>query len=314
MVPSTTRHSKLINTLLLFFVASTTWAESVSTFDDIDYWIGQGANHAALVIDWDHASAVDEALVWGYRWDGSATGEDMLLDILESDIRFFAKLSAPGSFGVALYGLGYDHNNDSQFAISDGTTFDADGLAFSGLPDNPPPAAVSTDAADYYAEGWFTGFWNYGISNGNASPFDGGEWVADIGGMANRTLADGDWDSWAFMLLDPNPQPPFTAFAENPHAAEAPLAADFDSDDDIDGADFLAWQRGFGITSGATRSQGDANGDEMVDGVDLNLWQAGFGAMASATAATRAVPEPSAAKLAFLLLFFCFSVSLRKVR
>jgi len=52
---------------------------------------------------------------------------------------------------------------------------------------------------------------------------------------------------------------------------------DFDEDGDIDGADFLSWQRGFGTTSGAESSDGDSNGDGDVDGDDLAGWSALFG-------------------------------------
>jgi hypothetical protein len=55
------------------------------------------------------------------------------------------------------------------------------------------------------------------------------------------------------------------------------LAGDFDGDNDIDGADFLRWQRGLGTTSGATPAQGDANGDGDVDGADLTVWRGNFG-------------------------------------
>jgi hypothetical protein len=51
---------------------------------------------------------------------------------------------------------------------------------------------------------------------------------------------------------------------------------DFDGDDDADGADFLAWQRGLGRTD-AVRADGDADGDQDVDGADLALWGANFG-------------------------------------
>ena len=40
---------------------------------DIQLWAGTGANEAAMVIDWNDGKS-DESLVWGYRWDGSATG------------------------------------------------------------------------------------------------------------------------------------------------------------------------------------------------------------------------------------------------
>lgn len=57
----------------------------------------------------------------------------------------------------------------------------------------------------------------------------------------------------------------------------AVLTADFDSDGDADGADFLAWQRGNGLTTGATKAQGDANDDGAVNSDDLTLWKSQFG-------------------------------------
>ena len=79
------------------------------------------------------------------------------------------------------------------------------------------------------------------------------------------------------------------------------LTADFDEDGDIDGADFLSWQRGLGITSGATLAQGDANFDGAVNDLDLIVWQQQFGtAAALATAGT--VPEPTASVLLLITL------------
>lgn len=51
-----------------------------------------------------------------------------------------------------------------------------------------------------------------------------------------------------------------------------PPRADFDGNGDVDGRDFLAWQRGYGKANPAL-SDGDANGDGAVDGSDLSLWQ-----------------------------------------
>ena len=48
--------------------------------------------------------------------------------------------------------------------------------------------------------------------------------------------------------------------------------ADFDDDSDVDGIDFLTWQRNFGRQSSATFAQGDANDDGKVDGqISLDL-------------------------------------------
>lgn len=74
---------------------------------------------------------------------------------------------------------------------------------------------------------------------------------------------------------------------------EAAGDADFDNDNDVDGHDFLRWQRGVGITTGATNAQGDANGDGAVNAADLAMWRSRFGGT-SAQAAASAVPEPTA--------------------
>jgi hypothetical protein len=75
------------------------------------------------------------------------------------------------------------------------------------------------------------------------------------------------------------------------------LDADFDNDGDVDGNDFLIWQRGLGPGSNAT---GDANDDGDVDQADLAIWESRFGTVAVAAAA--GVPEPSALVLAGVAL------------
>ena len=75
--------------------------------------------------------------------------------------------------------------------------------------------------------------------------------------------------------------------------------ADFDSDGDVDGKDFLTWQKGFG--TGTTLAQGDANGDGAVNAADLTIWKSKFG-LPPAEAAAGAVPEPAAFCLAAMAL------------
>lgn len=65
--------------------------------------------------------------------------------------------------------------------------------------------------------------------------------------------------------------------------------ADFDNDNDVDGNDFLIWQRGFSV--GNNNATGDADGNGVVDGADLAVWKSQFGA--AAAAAVGSVPEPA---------------------
>lgn len=76
------------------------------------------------------------------------------------------------------------------------------------------------------------------------------------------------------------------------------FTADFDNDNDIDGADFLIWQQHVGTSSGAVNGDGDADGDADVDGDDLAAWKTQYGSVAPVVAAATATPEPAAAMLA----------------
>jgi hypothetical protein len=250
------------------------------TFDDVDYWVGTGTSRAALVIDWVENSTEPAALVWGYRWDGTAYGRDMLTAIVAADDRLFAKLGGSPTNPVAVYGLGYDANNDGTFALDGGSGFDAGGFAYTG----PADGSTSLDAADYYAEGWFTGFWHFGIASLN--PYDGGSWSDIPAGMAGRLLADGAWDSWTF-----SPTFNFAAFAENPSAAATPFPpGDFNRDQQVDDLDYQLWKSEFGSTNSPAV---DGNGNGVVDAADYTIWRNHVGLGAGSWAAGDGVPEPT---------------------
>jgi hypothetical protein len=74
--------------------------------------------------------------------------------------------------------------------------------------------------------------------------------------------------------------------------------ADFNGNGVVDGADFLAWQRGFGLTGQPNKSTGDANGDGAVTAADLAIWKQQFGTNPGAAAAVASVPEPATGALA----------------
>lgn len=65
-----------------------------------------------------------------------------------------------------------------------------------------------------------------------------------------------------------------------------PATGDFDGDGDVDGRDFLAWQRGYGTTTGAAQSDGDSNADGDVDAGDLATWQDSYGQTTNSPLAT----------------------------
>jgi len=199
------------NTLQNFLLAALgtfTFTSPAATFDDIQFWTGSGANRAALVIDWNDGKSA-ESLLWGYRWDGSATGLDMLQSVVNADSRLFAHLGTY-AWGTATLGIGYDLNDSGGFAVSPSLTFDSGGLV---LDTNPDDARVATDAADHWLEGWNSGFWAYYLK-GSATE----NWTSGMTGPGDRVLADGAWDGFSFApgFASSDPSEPTAAIVPEP--------------------------------------------------------------------------------------------------
>ena len=82
----------------------------------------------------------------------------------------------------------------------------------------------------------------------------------------------------------------YTAFDFTHESAAATVAiivgesGDFDADGDVDGSDFLSWQRSLGTPSGAILTDGDSDFDGDVDSQDLSTWQLQFNQLSTASA------------------------------
>lgn len=77
------------------------------------------------------------------------------------------------------------------------------------------------------------------------------------------------------------------------------LSADFNGDGVVNAADLAKWKLGFGKTTGAEPADGDADGDFDVDGNDFLAWQRQLGSSA-VTPAASPVPEPATAVTAWV--------------
>jgi hypothetical protein len=88
------------------------------------------------------------------------------------------------------------------------------------------------------------------------------------------------------------------------------LSADFDGDGDVDGRDFLIWQRGYGSAGQTNNSLGDADGNGTVGDEDLTFWQEQYNTV-SLNAAFSSVPEPSSGLL--LLWLAATGISWRRI-
>lgn len=167
----------------LLFVPISAQADVV-TLGDITSWVGTGTNQAGMIVDWNDL-AIPEYEIWGYRWEGPATAEDMLLGIAQNGGGLYTRVGASGAFGRPCYGIGHDADGDG-FGISDGTIF-IDGVAETTSHDG----ATALDADDRYQEGWIGGFWSLWTGS------DAG-WVEPSLGMSATDLGDGGWIGWSY--------------------------------------------------------------------------------------------------------------------
>ncbi|QDT01117.1 hypothetical protein [Adhaeretor mobilis] len=261
-------------TLILTLAVSPSAAatQPVASFADIQFWIGSGTNRTALAIDFNGQTPTDEALVWGYRWDGTATGSDLFQEVVAADSQLFAKLVAIPPEGEAIIGIGYDANNDQQFAITGGATFDELGIFHSP---SVSDAETSLDEQDLYAEGWFLGYWHLGTQADDPA----GTWSSSQTSIGALPLVDGSYVGLAFTTDTESTG----AFPENLVSAALPQlsSGDFNGDHLVDGLDFSIWQTG------------------LADSTSLTAWQAHYG---QAKNRVLAVPEPSSGILALTML------------
>lgn len=159
------------------------------TLEDVEVWVGSGASQAGLVIDWADGSS---PAIYGYRFDGSPTGEDMVRAIATARPELFIKTGAfdfSGFTGRAIFGVGLDRDTDG-FALDDATVF-TDGIAETTT--SSADGAASVDADDSYAEGWNTAYWGYYTSDGSS------DWGFASAGFTDRLLSDGQWDGWSYQ-------------------------------------------------------------------------------------------------------------------
>lgn len=168
-------------------------ADGTFTMDMIENWSGEGANRAAFVVQWN-AESETSALVWGFRWDGEATGETMARAIAASDPRFFIMTETGTEYGSTVSGFGYDVNKSGDFSITkDGVTLspDENGVILSSS--YGYDGWTCTDPEDYWQSGWYQGY--YWLKSSDSDP-----WGYSGTGITGRKLTDGCWDGWNFAV------------------------------------------------------------------------------------------------------------------
>lgn len=165
------------------FLMSLTPSAFAVSFDSISYWVGAGSQRAALVIDFNDGQT-PRSYVWGFRWNGTATGEDMLRAVALEDSRLELDTTTFSGFGAALDAVRY-------------RPLSAGGFRHNGV--------GSTANTRYWS------YWS--SSNGSTT------WAFANFGMSARTLTNNDVDGWALSNPNYDAIPPTTPVNAVPEPA-----------------------------------------------------------------------------------------------
>jgi len=196
-------------------------ASHAINLDSIQLWAGSGTNRAALVIDWNSplvfnntsvpAPIATKTLVWGYRFNGAATGTQMLNAILAADPRLY--VVEDDTYGTFVEGIGYNLSGNGAFGITDGTTVYNSSAFINGVLTDPgvdPDAAYALNGGDLYWGGYYGPNWSVWNELGDtggflASPnrgssqywdtntFTHGQWALSYYGLDSLPLTNGSW-------------------------------------------------------------------------------------------------------------------------
>ena len=145
---------------------------------------------------------------------------------------------------------------------------------------------VSLAANDSVNPRWFVG-----IVGLTSQPFVTWNWAQGVGG-STRTYQFLRGDGSIFRPLPEGRAMVLGAAGEQ---------GDFDSDGDVDGADFLRWQREFGVMVEPHGSGADGDGSGQVDAGDLAIWQQHYGGTAVLKASVQTIPEPVSVALTTII-------------
>lgn len=188
--------------------------EGEFTFDMIEFWSGEGENRAALVIQWNDPIETN-ALVFGYRWDGIATGADMVRAVVADHPQLYGliqytNVSSPTDpdGGYTINGFGWDHDSDGDIGLKDtkeNQVYRSENGLFihprgydpdkGGSSDYDYDDWESVDEDDFWGAGWYVSYWSYWVRGSRDDSFGYSSW-----GASGRVLEDGCWDGWNFAV------------------------------------------------------------------------------------------------------------------
>ena len=178
---------------------TTNGGDPLFSAEDITYWVGEGPKQAALVIDW-HDDRLPHALVWGYRWEGEVTAEQMLRDVVTADQQLVLLTSPFSSYGIACTGIGYLPKKPEKKVevLIDGVPVDevSPHIFHAKSEKANVDAAQLTISSALWRSGWLTaGYWVYYLKDKRLA-----SWSYSNIGLTGTTVTDKSWHGLSFQI------------------------------------------------------------------------------------------------------------------
>jgi len=236
------------------------------SLDDIQLWTGSGTNRAALVVEWKTpeffngstvpAPVANKTLVWGYRFNGTATADQMFNAIVAANPQLYAMEVVNPLFGVGVVGIGFNLDGTGIAGVSDGAITNTAGTFTNGILTVEVGGDFNMDGAyplnkgdlfwsGYYGPNWLV--WNEDGDSGGflASPNRGssafatfdpmfysysqGQWASADNGLSFLELTNGSWIGFSIAAAgypsdssDPNYAAETTAYNDHQEAPPSP--------------------------------------------------------------------------------------------
>ncbi len=227
------------------------------SLDDIRVWAGSGTNRAALVVEWSApesfgyttvpAPIADKTFVWGYRFNGTATGSQMLAAIVAVDPKLY--VVADETYGTFVEAVGYNLGGGGGIGITDGTSTDffTNAILTDATVDVDAAAPLNTNDlywGGYYGPNWET--WNelgdaggfltapdrgpnpYWTPDDPENPYSGvhGQWEYAQAGLDSLPLTNGSWIGFSVAAgeYEGDPSAPYNAHKHAPSLPDVGFA------------------------------------------------------------------------------------------
>jgi hypothetical protein len=223
------------------------------SLDDIQLWAGSGTNRAALEVEWNSpevfnntivpAPVATKTMVWGYRFNGTAKGTQMLYAILTADPKLYAVVNENLTNGTMIDAIGYNLSGNGNPGVVAGgvTNYFINGLFTNAVP-TKADSEIPLNSGDLYWGGdngpqWLVwteqndagGFGN-SPNRGSSTNWDPiakvqGQWEYTSNSLDNLPLTNGSWIGFSVAAAgyDSNPNDAaYQAYNNNEQAPPSP--------------------------------------------------------------------------------------------